>query len=337
MKRNFCKSYFAPQYLAVLYKVLLPRKNTVYVQEETGRRENILFGYLYNDWNYVDIRELGTILGYKVSWDEAAREILIAEGGEGQNVLGDKPTLRSERASLVTRDISVDGKDYQGVSCLSVDGRSYFRLRDMESFLDFSGYWDNMEKTIPLTTPRQKKATNPVVEEQATDLFTVSGAKYETVEGSGVTYKSNSKEYDGIVQCLRGNIDETFEAESYFFTEEARWMGESVITTLRGRLMVHGYPSNNFGYDILCIDDVVKKIRLVGNKNPEFDITKIALPALTEEEAKKKAVETDGFSYKVDEQIVYRYFDMNTLQIKTDVETVYMDHGGAYFATTHTF
>ena len=49
------------------------------------------------------------------------------------------------------------------------------------------------------------------------------------------------------------------------------------------------------------------------------------------------AIEADGYDYKVDEQRIQRYFDMKDLTYKCEVETVYIDNSGSYFATSNIF
>ena len=71
--------------------------------------------------------------------------------------------------------------------------------------------------------------------------------------------------------------------------------------------------------------------------NPDFDITKAGAQKLSDADAKQMALDMDKNSYKVEKQTVSRYFDMQELKQKCEVETTYIDNGGATFVTAHAF
>ncbi|NLK36892.1 MAG: hypothetical protein GX299_02260 [Epulopiscium sp.] len=85
------------------------------------------------------------------------------------------------------------------------------------------------------------------------------------------------------------------------------------------------------------MNDKAALIIFIGEKNEDFDINEVGKPKLSDEEAKRKAIEADGYDYKVDEQRIQRYFDMKDLTYKCEVETVYIDNSGSYFATSNIF
>ena len=58
---------------------------------------------------------------------------------------------------------------------------------------------------------------------------------------------------------------------------------------------------------------------------------------LSDADAKQMALDMDKNSYKVEKQTVSRYFDMQELKQKCEVETTYIDNGGATFVTAHAF
>lgn len=88
---------------------------------------------------------------------------------------------------------------------------------------------------------------------------------------------------------------------------------EANIIDLDMRLNVNGVCTNNFGYRVTRINGKAVLVMFIGEKNPAFDPTKVEPLLLTDEEAKQKAIEADGFEYKVEEQRVSRYFNMEEL------------------------
>ena len=85
------------------------------------------------------------------------------------------------------------------------------------------------------------------------------------------------------------------------------------------------------------MNDKEALITFIGEKNEDFDINEVGKAKLSDEEAKWKAIEADGYDYKVDKQRIQRYFDMKDLTYKCEVETVYIDNSGHYFATSNIF
>lgn len=118
-------------------------------------------------------------------------------------------------------------------------------------------------------------------------------------------------------------------------------MNKQVVTLsgcLRQSLDISFYGvSANYGYLFTCLNDKAALITFIGEKNEDFDINEVGKPKLSDEEAKQKASEADGYDYKVDEQRIQRYFDMKDLTYKCEVETVYIDNSGSYFATSNIF
>ena len=103
------------------------------------------------------------------------------------------------------------------------------------------------------------------------------------------------------------------------------------------RLNVNGVMTKNFGYRVLCINKKAALITFIGEKNPDFDITKAGVQKLSDADAKQMALDMDKNSYKAEKQTVSRYFDMQELKQKCEVETTYIDNGGATFVTAHAF
>ena len=154
-----------------------------------------------------------------------------------------------------------------------------------------------------------------------------------------VSYITGSHNYSDLETYMQKNVDKEFKARDFIIVENDMngLLAGSGVIYLDMRLNVNGVISNNFGYLVTCINGKAALITFIGEKNPEFDITKAGTQQLSDEEAKQKAIEADGYKYKVDEQRITRFFDMKELKQKCEVETVYIDDGGHYFATSNIF
>ena len=78
--------------------------------------------------------------------------------------------------------------------------------------------------------------------------------------------------------------------------------------------------TKNFGYRVLCINKKAVLITFIGEKNADFDITKAGVQKLSDADAKQMALDMDKNSYKVEKQTVSRYFDMQELKQRCEVE-----------------
>ncbi len=160
------------------------------------------------------------------------------------------------------------------------------------------------------------------------------------IDGYDCIYKRDSKDYYNITNYIRKHIDSNFITSDYIITEDTSthfpYGFSKGINVLDIRLNVKGY-SSNFGYRIYIMDNIAKIITTIGSKNDDFDITKLKAPDITDEELIDMAVKADHNSYKVSETNVRRYFDMNDLKFKGDVEVTYIDNSECYFATLNTF
>ena len=136
---------------------------------------------------------------------------------------------------------------------------------------------------------------------------------------------------------MQKNVDKDFKAADFIITEAEEGSNTPNLITLDMRLNVNGVMTKNFGYRVLCINKKAALITFIGEKNPDFDITKAGAQKLSDADAKQMALDMDKNSYKVEKQTVSRYFDMQELKQKCEVETTYIDNGGATFVTAHAF
>lgn len=315
-----------------------PSQNALSVQSgETVNRVDAVPAYMYQDNNYFMLRDIGKIVGYQVDWDGNTKKITMTKDKTAQNFDGLSTVKQTENVKKDQQTIVIDGNEYKDMECLNIDGYNYFKLRDLADAMDFTCGWDNSTNTIMITMG--KESTSDVTEMPETNISVdrfLDPELNQKVIKEDVSYVSGSKDYSEIEKYIKENIDKDFSVDDYTVTEDDVNGMLSGYNSLVMRLDVNGV-SANFGYLVTCLNGKAALITFIGEKNEDFDITKVGTQELSDEEAKQKAIEADGYDYKVDEQRIYRYFDMNDLKNKCEVETVYIDDGGRYFATSHVF
>lgn len=314
---------------------VIPSQNALLVQSgDVANRLEAVPAYMYQDNNYFMLRDIGRIVGYQVDWDENTKNISMIKDKKAQNF--DDMSKMKQTGNVVKnhQTIIIDESKYENKECLNIDGYNYFKLRDLAKVMNFTCDWDNNENTIVLTVHEDNDS-----ETSTTDLsverFLDADLNQKIIEDD-VSYVSGSNDYREIENYIKKNIDKDFNADDYIIKEDDVNSIMPGYASLIIKLDVNGV-SANYGYFITCLNEKAVLITFIGEKNSEFDIHKAGTQQLTDEEAKRKAIEADGYDYEVDEQRIYRYFDMKDLTNKCEVETVYVDDGGHYFATSNVF
>lgn len=315
---------------------VIPSQNVLSIQSGgTVNTADDVPAYMYQDSNYFMLRDIGRIVGYRIDWDGNTKKITMTKDKTAQNFNGLSAAKHTENVKKNHQTIVIDGNEYKNMECLNIEGYNYFKLRDLAGAMDFTCDWNNDTNTIMLTTDNENitETTGPQI---SVDRFLDPDLNQKIIE-EDVAYVLGSKNYNEIEKYMRENIDKDFNAEDYVIKEDNYNGLIQDYIVLDIRLDVNGVQTNNFGYRIHCANGKAILITFIGEKNPDFDVAKAGTQQLSDEEAKRKAIEADGYSYEVDEQRIYRFFDMKELINKCEVETVYIDNGGHYFATSHIF
>ena len=289
-----------------------PSKNTLSVQSGEGvQTVEAVPAYLYQDNNYFMLRDLGKILGYRVDWNEAKKQASLTKESAAQDLQHLSAAKQAKAVKQSKQTILVGATEYENMNCLNIDGYNYFKLRDLVEIMDFTCGWDSEKNRIQLSTGEQN--------------------------GEDVPYIPGSKDYAALEAYMQKNVDKDFKASDFIITEAEEGSNTPNLITLDMRLNVNGVMTKNFGYRVLCINKKAALITFIGEKNPDFDITKAGVQKLSDADAKQMALDMDKNSYKAEKQTVSRYFDMQELKQKCEVETTYIDNGGATFVTAHAF
>lgn len=315
-----------------------PSQNTLSVQSESSiEKVEAVPAYLYQDNNYFMLRDIGKIVGYQVNWDENTKQISMVKDESAQNLTGMSQPKQAESVIKSKQTLIIDGKEYSDKECLNIDGYNYFKLRDMAEIMNFTCSWDNATSTIILILDKENATEDSDIPETniSIDRFLDSDLDQKIIE-KDVVYVSGSNDYSEIEKYIKENIDQNFSINDYDITEDNMNGLLPGYDSLIMRLNVNGV-SANYGYIVTCLNGKAALITFIGEKNTDFNMANTNESQLSDEEAKQKAIEADGYDYKVDEQRIHRYFDMKDLTYKCEVETVYIDDSGHYFATSNIF
>lgn len=315
-----------------------PSQNTLSVQSESSiEKVEAVPAYLYQDNNYFMLRDIGKIVGYQVNWDENTKQISMVKDESAQNLTGMSQSKQAESVTKSKQTLIIDGKEYSDKECLNIDGYNYFKLRDMAEIMNFTCSWDNATSTIILILDKENATEDSDIPETniSIDRFLDSDLDQKIIE-KDVVYVSGSNDYSEIEKYIKENIDQNFSINDYDITEDNMNGLLPGYDSLIMRLNVNGV-SANYGYIVTCLNGKAALITFIGEKNTDFNMANTNESQLSDEEAKQKAIEADGYDYKVDEQRIHRYFDMKDLTYKCEVETVYIDDSGHYFATSNIF
>lgn len=114
--------------------------------------------YTISDYTYLKLRDVamainGTEKNFAIEWDNDKKAINISTkqpyspvGGEmSLSNGGNKEAIKS--AAVVYVD-----NTKQDLKAYTIDGNTYFQLRDIGKLIDFDVAWDNVEKTIQIDT-----------------------------------------------------------------------------------------------------------------------------------------------------------------------------------------
>ena len=310
-----------------------PSKNTLSVQSGDGMQAvEAVPAYLYQDNNYFMLRDLGKILGYRVDWNEAAKQVSLTKESTAKDLQHLSAAKQAKTVQKSKQTILVGATEYENMNCLNIDGYNYFRLRDLVEIMDFTCGWDSEKKQIQLSTGEQNDGEISI----SVKDFLREGFNQTVIE-EDVPYIPGSKDYAALDTYMQKNVDKDFKASDFIIMESEEGSNTPNLITLDMRLNVNGVMTKNFGYRILCINKKAALITPIGEKNPDFDITKAGVQKLSDEDAKQMALDVDNNNYHVEKQTVFRYFDMQELKQKCEVETMYVHDGGLTYVSAHAF
>ena len=195
----------------------------------------------------------------------------------------------------------------------------------------------NINDTLPEVEESRSLATNE--NESAIENYIDEDINQHIISDD-ITYKAESLDFDEIEKYIRENIDREFDVDNYTvkdFGEKANGYNSVVF-----RKNIDGVETN-CGFSVISIDNKAKLINFTKNYEEYNDVKALntietkSLIDYNEEEIFEKAKEADGYSYKIDEQRLIKYYDVELGKMIYEVETVYIDDEGFCFCTVNKF
>ena len=139
--------------------------------------------YNVNDNNYFKLRDLGTVLGFDVNWDNETKTISV-DSATGEVVTDDADEVVADDEATTDKvaeedaDVAADTTDVADeataaaaalvavessatvlvngeavdMTAYTINDYTYFKLRDICGAFDYAVNWDNEEKVITVTT-----------------------------------------------------------------------------------------------------------------------------------------------------------------------------------------
>ena len=310
-----------------------PSTHTISLESiEVRAKIKDLPAYIFQDNNYFMLRDLGKIIGCRIDWDEESRKITVTIDRASQNLTTLSSAKPAKHIAENSQTIIANSHEYKDIKCLNIDGHNYFKLRDLVDIMGFSCHWDEGKKTVVITPDADKYTINVNPE----DLI-IPGIENRHIIEENVPYMPNSGDYSHIEKYMQENINPDFKAKDYIITEDFNKSTPGSLLHLQ--LNVNGVPTIDYGYWISCINGKMSVLTFTGEMNPDFDLEKAGYPKLSDEDAKRMAIEEDADNQKlvVEQQIVSRYYRMRALTHQCEVETVYRNENGTSYATRHVF
>ncbi len=340
--------------------VAKPSKNTIILEEDGVQREvSDISIFSIKDKNYFMLRDVGYLLNLGVNWNSNDKkvEVLLSEPNSELSPNLNKH-MEGRQIIPATQTISVDGKD-NTLTGYNIDGYLYFPISDIAQALNFSCKWDKNTKTVVISKenklPDDTELKVPENIDYLVNLYLDERIEHKMIETNDVTYVTGSKNYDSIEIYIKENIDQKFNMKDFVVKESSPIENVSIesdneltqeyinqfvapINNLDIRFYVDGYPTH-YGYRVYVFSGYAKIINYMGKWNNDFDKSKVEPFPYTDEELKQMAIDSDGFQnkYTVKDVRIYKYFDMETLEFKAEVEIIYLKDNGLEFVKTNVF
>lgn len=112
--------------------------------------------YIYSDYNYFKLRDIGEILGYDVKWDPWKNEAVFIKSEQAKAITNLQAQKEDNKAFISSQTIRVKGEEKDSIfycqGCINIDGYQYFKLRELETILNFEYNWDTKSNTITIYT-----------------------------------------------------------------------------------------------------------------------------------------------------------------------------------------
>lgn len=108
--------------------------------------------YIYSGYHYFRLRDISQILRYDMKWDKLSGAAVLMKDAKMKANTEFQEQNEVKNALISSQTIMVNGEKGKTVfyanGCINIDGYNYFKLRDLETMLDFKCNWDANTNTI---------------------------------------------------------------------------------------------------------------------------------------------------------------------------------------------
>lgn len=109
-------------------------------------------GYNIADNNYFKLRDIGTLVGFGVEWNQETQTVEISTARTAPSTEGISDTAASGAMAKVSdQRITVDGVQVN-MTAYQIDGNNYVKLRDIGKQVDFGVGYDNATASVRIDT-----------------------------------------------------------------------------------------------------------------------------------------------------------------------------------------
>ena len=109
-------------------------------------------GYNIADNNYFKLRDIGTLVGFGVEWNNETQTVEISTERTAPSVAGIKDEAVSGASAKVTdQKITIDGKQ-ASMTAYQISGNNYMKLRDIGKQIDFGVSYDAATESVRIDT-----------------------------------------------------------------------------------------------------------------------------------------------------------------------------------------
>lgn len=111
--------------------------------------------YNIDGYNYFRLRELAYLLRetdcrFSVDYDSTDNAVLITTGDSYSTPEKSPERDGSDSAVISSQKVIIDGKTVEGLSAFNIDGSNYFKLADLQKYLNYDLSYDEVSRTVEI-------------------------------------------------------------------------------------------------------------------------------------------------------------------------------------------
>lgn len=325
--------------------IAYPSSNDIYIKsQETLDKISDVDVYSINKENYFKLRDISSMMGYHIQWNNETKGIVINSNDGSYNNIPSSYDKGLGYSHAIPSNITlyINGNQTNNLTVYNIDGYNYFKLRDLAREINFYCIWDStaqiavVDKYLPYDDSTGNSITLKKIED-IQNAYKENDVSSITVEEDTYKYTSGSNNFVMVENCIKKYVDSSFSLNFYETNEtytDFINVNDSKIRILEFKLRSISNNTVNFGYKVYILNGTVKLIIKIGEEESEFYLEKIK-NLISDEYLINKAILLDSLDYQITETRIIKYYNNETKDFDADVEIEYYDDG--YFVTINKF